>query len=180
MANQYRSVLASGGASTGGDALPAEVLAGKTFTNDNGAQTGTMPNRGAVSQTLQAGQSYTIPEGYHNGSGTVTATGGPPFGISGNTCLHSQASGVALETVPTDSGSAISGTNWAVIVDATAYSTATMTGDISTNFAAFGFDEDNNTWTLISPNGRNWSLSGYDYAMVKQISSSAAKVYFTV
>lgn len=73
MANQYRSVLASGGASTGGDALPAEVLAGKTFTNDNGAQTGTMTNNGAVSQTLAAGQSYTIPEGYHNGNGTVTA-----------------------------------------------------------------------------------------------------------
>lgn len=75
MANQYRSVLASSGpAPTGGDALPAEVLSGKTFTNDNGAQTGTMTNNGAVSQTLSAGQSYTIPEGYHNGSGIVTAS----------------------------------------------------------------------------------------------------------
>ena len=73
MANQYRSVLASSGpAPTGGDALPAEVLSGKTFTNDNGAQIGTMPNRGAVSQTLSAGQSYTIPAGYHNGEGVVT------------------------------------------------------------------------------------------------------------
>ena len=76
MANQYRSVLASSGpAPTGGDALPAEVLSGKTFTNDNGAQTGTMTNNGAVTQTLAAGASYTIPEGYHNGSGTVTANG---------------------------------------------------------------------------------------------------------
>ena len=74
MANQYRSVLASSGpAPTGGDALPTEVLSGKTFTNDNGAQTGTMTNNGAVSQTLSAGESYTIPEGYHNGNGTVTA-----------------------------------------------------------------------------------------------------------
>ena len=69
MANQYRSVL-SGGA--GGDALPAEVLSGKTFTNDNGPQTGTMVNNGAVAQTVSSGQSYTIPEGYHNGNGTVT------------------------------------------------------------------------------------------------------------
>lgn len=75
MANQYRSVLASGGASTGGDALPAEVLAGKTFTNDNGAQTGTMVNRGAVSGTASPNQPYTIPEGYHNGQGVVTADG---------------------------------------------------------------------------------------------------------
>jgi hypothetical protein len=75
MANQYRSVLASGSAGTGGDAVAANVLAGKTFTNDNGFDTGTMVNNGAVSQTINAGQSYTIPEGYHNGSGTVTATG---------------------------------------------------------------------------------------------------------
>lgn len=32
-----------------------------------------MPNRGAVSQALNAGASYTIPAGYHNGSGTVAA-----------------------------------------------------------------------------------------------------------
>ena len=34
-----------------------------------------MTNNGAVSQTLTPGQSYTIPEGYHNGSGVVSATG---------------------------------------------------------------------------------------------------------
>ena len=75
MANQYRSVLTSSGpAPTGGDALPAEVLSGKTFTNDNGAQTGTMTNNGAVTQTLSVGQSYTIPEGYHNGYGVISAS----------------------------------------------------------------------------------------------------------
>ena len=35
--------------------------------------TGTMANNGAVSTTLNCGQSYTIPTGYHNGSGKVTA-----------------------------------------------------------------------------------------------------------
>ena len=30
-------------------------------------------NRGAINQTLNAGGSYTIPQGYHNGSGKVTA-----------------------------------------------------------------------------------------------------------
>ena len=35
--------------------------------------TGTMANNGAVSKTLNCGQSYTIPKGYHNGSGKVTA-----------------------------------------------------------------------------------------------------------
>jgi len=35
--------------------------------------TGTMANNGAVSKALNAGGSYTIPAGYHNGSGKVIA-----------------------------------------------------------------------------------------------------------
>ena len=57
-----------------GNATAADVLASKTFTNSTGVeQTGTMVNRGAVSQALNAGGSYTVPSGYHNGSGTVAA-----------------------------------------------------------------------------------------------------------
>ena len=33
-----------------------------------------MPNNGKVTESISPGQSYTIPAGYHNGSGTVTAT----------------------------------------------------------------------------------------------------------
>lgn len=75
MANKYRSVLASGGGvQPTGNAVPADVLAGKTFSNADGIdKTGTMVNRGAVSETLAAGESYTVPEGYHNGSGVVSA-----------------------------------------------------------------------------------------------------------
>lgn len=76
MANQYRSVLASSGPAPTGNALPSDVLSGKTFTNDNGSQTGTMVNNGAVSQTLAPGQSYTIPEGYHNGTGVISTSAG--------------------------------------------------------------------------------------------------------
>ncbi|WP_024292864.1 glycine-rich domain-containing protein [Lacrimispora indolis] len=51
-----------------------DVLAGKVIVDKDGEPlTGTMPNRGAVSQALNAGASYTIPAGYHNGSGTVAA-----------------------------------------------------------------------------------------------------------
>ncbi len=57
-----------------GNATVADVLEGKTFSNSSSVGlTGTMPNRGAVSQSLNAGGSYTIPAGYHNGSGKVTA-----------------------------------------------------------------------------------------------------------
>ena len=57
-----------------GDATAAQVLTGKTFTSAAGFKaTGTMANQGAKTATLDAGGSYTIPEGYHNGSGKVTA-----------------------------------------------------------------------------------------------------------
>lgn len=57
-------------------AAAADVLATKVFIAANGTTTtGTMPNNGAVSKTLDAAtdnQSYTIPAGYHNGNGKVT------------------------------------------------------------------------------------------------------------
>lgn len=55
------------------DATAADVLANKTIVTANGTVTaGTMPNRGAVSQTLTtSSKSYTIPAGYHNGAGKV-------------------------------------------------------------------------------------------------------------
>lgn len=58
-----------------GDAATGNVLSGKTFYNsDYTKRTGTMTNNGAVSPTaLSAGGSYTVPAGYHNGSGVVSA-----------------------------------------------------------------------------------------------------------
>jgi hypothetical protein len=54
-----------------GDALDHEVLDGKTFSSEAGTdQIGTMPNNGAV--TITPGTTaQNIPEGYHNGSGSV-------------------------------------------------------------------------------------------------------------
>lgn len=57
------------------DAVAGDVLAGKTIVAADGTEVeGTMTNRGAVSKTLDASsgnQNYTVPAGYHNGSGTV-------------------------------------------------------------------------------------------------------------
>ena len=61
-------------ASATGTATPEQVLANVPYSNENYTDlVGTMPNRGAVTATLNAGGSYTIPKGYHNGSGKVTA-----------------------------------------------------------------------------------------------------------
>lgn len=54
-------------------AVVAEVLATKTFAKGGQVLTGTMPNRGAVSGTISdKATPYTIPQGYHDGSGTVS------------------------------------------------------------------------------------------------------------
>lgn len=53
-------------------AAVGEILSGKTAHARGGLLTGTMPNRGAVTGTIttKAGV-YTVPQGYHDGSGTV-------------------------------------------------------------------------------------------------------------
>lgn len=57
-------------------AAASEVLANKVFVETDGSVTaGTMPNIGAVSKVLDAttsNQTYTVPAGYHNGSGSVS------------------------------------------------------------------------------------------------------------
>ena len=51
-----------------------DVLSGKRFyAGDKIIKEGKMPNRGAVDTTINPGSSYTVPAGYHNGNGRVTA-----------------------------------------------------------------------------------------------------------
>lgn len=65
---------AGAGAAKVGTAPTSTVLTGYTFTNANEVGlSGSMPNQGAVTKALDCGGSYTIPKGYHNGSGKVTA-----------------------------------------------------------------------------------------------------------
>ena len=50
----------------------AEILEGKTAYARGTKLTGTMPNKGAVSGTIATKEAYTIPMGFHDGSGTVS------------------------------------------------------------------------------------------------------------
>ena len=50
----------------------AEILEGKTVYARGAKLTGTMPNKGAVSGTIATKEAYTIPMGFHDGSGTVS------------------------------------------------------------------------------------------------------------
>ena len=56
---------------------PADVLANKVFVDSTGAEkAGTMVNNGAVAATIDGltVTSYTVPAGYHSGTGTVSLT----------------------------------------------------------------------------------------------------------
>ena len=53
-------------------AVAAEILASKTAYNKGNKVTGTMKNNGAVSGKINTKTGkYTVPQGYHDGSGTV-------------------------------------------------------------------------------------------------------------
>lgn len=77
------------------DADTSEVLSGKTFYSQNKElKTGNMPNNGAISLSVDAGEDVTIPIGYHNGNGKVSgnnnlsvvtssSTGAVEFRVSG-------------------------------------------------------------------------------------------------
>lgn len=59
--------------SSSATAAAAEVLVGKTFAKGGQINTGTMKNNGAVSGTISAKtEKYTVPQGFHDGSGTVS------------------------------------------------------------------------------------------------------------
>ena len=68
-------------------ATAAQILTGETAWVNGAPVTGTMVDNGAVNETLNAGGSYTIPSGYHNGSGKVTVNS-----------LESQTSATATES----------------------------------------------------------------------------------
>lgn len=54
------------------DAVAAEILYGKTAYKNGSKLTGTMPNNGGVTGTIStASGQYTVPAGYHDGSGKV-------------------------------------------------------------------------------------------------------------
>ena len=57
-----------------GNATVNDVLSGKTFSSDSGSDlVGIMANRDAWGTTINPGDSVTIPQGYHSGSGVVRA-----------------------------------------------------------------------------------------------------------
>jgi hypothetical protein len=74
-----------------GNAVESQVLSGATFSNADGIKrTGTMPNKGAITIT-PSGSAQTIPAGYHNGQGKVSAVTVPVANVLSGTTIAGQA-----------------------------------------------------------------------------------------
>lgn len=73
LAGAIKNITTLSSGSADATATADKLLSGYTAYVKGSKVTGSMVNRGTVSQTLSAGGSYTIPAGYHNGSGKVTA-----------------------------------------------------------------------------------------------------------
>ena len=99
-------ILASG---SGGDDVnfsASDLLTGKTANDSNGEKVnGTMPNKGAVTASLNCGGSYTIPKGYHNGSGKVTANS-----LASQTGANATAGDILKDKTAWVNGSKLTGT----------------------------------------------------------------------
>ena len=91
-------------------AVAGDVLTGKIFVAANGTViTGNMASNGAVNKTLDGTTvSYTIPKGYHNGSGTVKIV------LESKTVTPTKS----VQTVTPSSGKVLSSVSVAAIPDA--------------------------------------------------------------
>ena len=86
-------------------ASASDVLTGKTILTSSGLLTGSMTNNGSISQTLNDGGSYTIPKGYHDGTGKVIANT-----LASQTSATAVASNLLSEKTAWINGSKITGT----------------------------------------------------------------------
>ena len=90
---------------TKGDAAAANILTGKKVLVKGKEVTGTMANNGSVSKALAAGGSYTIPKGYHDGTGKVTANS-----LASQTSATATAAQILKDKTAYVNGSKITGT----------------------------------------------------------------------
>lgn len=142
------------------------------------AAIGDLVNQGAVSVTVQEGDTYTIPKGYHNGSGTVSGVSG-----GGNYTLQSKTATPTKkqQNVTPDSGFyGLSDVTVAAIPDAyqDVSSVNTAAGDVLTGKIFVAADGTVITGTMANNGAVEKTLDGttISYTIPKGYHSGAGKV----
>lgn len=113
-------------------AVESDVKFGKIAYSSTGKIVGKMPNNGAVDITLNAGDSYFVPKGYHDGSGAVRSAS-----LSSQTEATAKDSDIAYGATAWVNGNKITGTHEEVsLQDMTSDATARAT-DIKSGQSAY-------------------------------------------
>lgn len=115
-------------------AVSGDIMSGKSAYIGSGKVAGTMANSGAVSGTIsKVGDNYTVPAGYHNGSGTVKISAAEQSKIvSANIKAGVNILGVAGKTSVVDTADATAGAG-TIVSGKTAYVNGVkVTGALST------------------------------------------------
>ena len=166
------------------DATAGDVLTGKIFVASDGTVvTGTMANQGAVSKTLDGTTiSYTIPKGYHSGTGTVkivleTKTVTPTKSAqditptAGKVLSKVTVAAIPDEYVDTTSANATAGD---ILTSKTAYvGGAKVTGTMPNNGATGGSIDGLTTTSVTIPAGYT---SGGTVSMTNDIEEALAAI----
>lgn len=154
--------------------VAADVLANKVFvTVDGEVESGTMPNNGAVTKTLDTSTtSYTVPKGYHSGAGKVSVV----------TETKSVTPTKAAQDVTATAGKVLSKVSVAAIPDNFIDTTAAdaVAGDILIDKTAYvdgvlvtGTMADNGTVTKTldaSSNNQNYTIPGGKHSGTGKVS----------
>ena len=107
-------------------AIAADLLSGKTAYVNGNKITGSMTNNGAVTPAaLNAGGSYTIPAGYHNGSGKVTVNS-----LASQTSATATAANIASGKTSWVNGNKLTGTGSMAKTSATSTWTGSYYGNL--------------------------------------------------
>ena len=166
------------------NAVAGDVLTGKIYvTADGTVTTGTMPNNGAVNRTLDVTTiSYTIPKGYHSGTGKVqivleTKTVTPTKSVQDITPTSGKVlSKVTVAAIPdnyidTSDADAVAAN---ILADKTAYvKGAKVTGTMPNNGATGGSIDGLTTTSYTIPSGYT---SGGTVNLTSDIEDSLAAI----
>jgi len=114
--------------SSSGNVSAKDIIAGKTTWVNGEKIVGTMTDNGCLNKTLNPGDNFMVPEGYHNGTGKITVVG-----LSTNTSATAIESQILSGKTAWVNGKKITGT----MTDATGENKTLNSGDMYTIKAGY-------------------------------------------